>query len=101
MGLLAVGCSSLLFPALAVILTAYRRHYGNHYHPRAYPAPTLSRAGSLWSWMELGRRLPALLLSLRPPDGWVAAGLLTLNMIIVVWSVEEADWAPTPSLWFW
>ncbi len=48
--------------------------------------------------MELGRRLPALLLSLRPPDGWVAAGLLTLNMIIVVWSVEVADWAPTPSL---
>ena len=35
---------------------------------------------------------------LRPPDGWIAAGLLALNMVIVVWSVEVADWAPTPSL---
>ena len=46
----------------------------------------------------LAARLLALLLALRPPDGWIAAGLLTLNMIIVVWSVEVADWAPTPSL---
>ena len=39
-----------------------------------------------------------LLSALRPPDGWISAGLLALNMIIVVWSVEVADWAPTPSL---
>ena len=46
----------------------------------------------------LGHRLLALTLALRPPDGWIAAGLLALNMVIVVWSVEVADWAPTPSL---
>ena len=46
----------------------------------------------------LGHRLLALTLGLRPPDGWIAAGLLALNMVIVVWSVEVADWAPTPSL---
>ena len=66
------------------------------------PAPTLTRpssdAGALWRGQVLADRLWALLLVLRPPDGWVAAGLLTLNMIIVVWSVEVADWAPTPSL---
>ena len=45
-------------------------------------------AGGLW------RRLAII----RPPDGWISAGLLALNMIIVVWSVEVADWAPTPSL---
>ncbi len=44
------------------------------------------------------RRLLSLTLALRPPDGWIAAGLLALNMVIVVWSVEVADWAPTPSL---
>ena len=57
------------------------------------PARLLRRGGGL------GGRLPARLAgALRPPDGWVAAALLTLNMIIVVWSVEAADWAPTPSL---
>ena len=43
-------------------------------------------------------RLLAALVALRPPDGWAAAGLLTLNLTIVVWSVEVADWAPTPPL---
>lgn len=49
-------------------------------------------AGALggWLWRRLG--------IVRPPDGWISAGLLALNMIIVVWSVEVADWAPTPSL---
>ena len=52
------------------------------------------------SWLA---RLPVgliwpMLSALRPPDGWISAGLLALNMIIVVWSVEVADWAPTPSL---
>ena len=46
----------------------------------------------------LGHRLLGLTLALRPPDGWIAAGLLTINMVIVVWSVEVADWAPTPPL---
>jgi len=34
----------------------------------------------------------------RPSDGWIATGLLTLNLIVVLWSVERADWVPTPSL---
>ena len=59
----------------------------------ALPQPT-ARAGPVWGRMGLG----SWLLALRPPDGWVAAGLLTLNMVIVVWSVEAADWAPTPPL---
>ncbi len=37
---------------------------------------------------------------LRPYDGWLAAGLLTLNLMVVVWSVESANWVPTPSLAF-
>ena len=66
------------------------------------PAPTLTQpaptAGSVWPGRALVERLLAFLVAVRPPDGWVAAGLLALNMVIVVWSVEVADWAPTPSL---
>ena len=40
----------------------------------------------------------ALLGRFRPADGWVALILLTLNLCVVVLSVEQADWAPTPSL---
>ena len=46
----------------------------------------------------MSSRLWGLQILLRPPDGWVSSVLLALNMIIVVWSVEVADWAPTPSL---
>ncbi len=46
----------------------------------------------------LGKRALAVAAVLCPPDGWIAASLLALNMVIVVWSVEVADWAPTPSL---
>ena len=46
----------------------------------------------------LYQRLLWVLYVLRPPDGWIAAGLLAVNMVIVVWSVEVADWAPTPAL---
>lgn len=59
--------------------------------PSPEAQPLLSGAGAL-------RWLLSVLTALRPPDGWIAAGLLLLNMIIVVWSVEVADWAPTPSL---
>ena len=31
---------------------------------------------------------------LRPNEGWIAAGLLALNLVVVVLSVEQADWAP-------
>ena len=66
------------------------------------PSPPLTQpspeANPLWSGAGAGRWLLSVLTALRPPDGWVAAGLLLLNMIVVVWSVEVADWAPTPSL---
>ena len=66
------------------------------------PSPPLTQpspgANPTWSGAAAARRLLSVLSALRPPDGWIAAGLLILNMIIVVWSVEEADWAPTPSL---
>ena len=57
-------------------------------------------ADSFWqrAAIALGRRALAAAAVLCPPDGWIAAGLLALNMVIVVWSVEVADWAPTPSL---
>ena len=47
---------------------------------------------------SLGQKLLALLRFLRPADGWLSVFLLALNLIVVVWSVERADWAPTPSL---
>ena len=34
----------------------------------------------------------------RPRDGWATVFLLALNLIVVVWSVERADWVPTPNL---
>ena len=34
----------------------------------------------------------------RPSDGWLAVALLVSNMLVVVFSVEEANWVPTPSL---
>ena len=36
--------------------------------------------------------------TLRPKDGWVAAVLLLFNLLVVVWSVEQADWVTTTSL---
>ena len=36
--------------------------------------------------------------TLRPNDGWVAAMLLVLNLVVVVLSVEQADWVPSPNL---
>ena len=36
--------------------------------------------------------------SLRPKDGWIAATLLIFNLVVVVWSVEQADWVATPNL---
>ena len=37
---------------------------------------------------------------LRPNEGWLAAALLVLNLVVVVLSVEQADWAPSPNLVF-
>ena len=36
--------------------------------------------------------------ALRPKDGWIAAVLLVLNLVVVVWSVEQADWVATTNL---
>ena len=35
---------------------------------------------------------------LRPRYGWLATALLALNVAIVAWSVDRADWVDTPSL---
>jgi len=34
----------------------------------------------------------------RPQDGWLAVGLLVLNLMVVVWAVDHAEWATTPNL---
>ena len=47
---------------------------------------------------ELSGILAAIFRRLQPADGWVALLLLTLNLCTVVLAVEQADWAPTPSL---
>ncbi|MBC8281540.1 MAG: transglutaminase domain-containing protein [Chloroflexi bacterium] len=36
--------------------------------------------------------------TLRPNEGWIAAGLLAINLVVVVLSVERADWVPSPNL---
>ena len=46
----------------------------------------------------LGRYLLAALRYARPSDGWASVFLLALNLMVVVWSVEQADWVPTPNL---
>ena len=46
----------------------------------------------------LGRSLQAGLRYARPSDGWASVVLLALNLMVVVWSVEQADWVPTPNL---
>ena len=46
----------------------------------------------------LGKILLAGLNYFRPADGWATVLLLALNLMVVVWSVEQADWVPTPNL---
>ena len=55
-----------------------------------------ARSGA--SWDSLGRVLLAGIQFFRPRDGWLSLALLALNLMVVVWSVEEADWTPTPDL---
>ena len=43
--------------------------------------------GAVWLWTYT-----------RPADGWATVLLLALNLMVVVWSVERADWVPTPNL---
>ena len=49
---------------------------------------------------RLGQQAFQLNRRLRPYDGWLAAGLLTLNLMVVVWSVQSAEWVPTSNLAF-
>lgn len=69
---------------------------------RSATAPGLDQRqyeeGPNFRGLRLGQHLWAVVVALRPPDGWASAALLALNMVMVVWSVEAADWAPTPSL---
>ena len=49
-------------------------------------------------WDSLGDSLLALARFFRPRDGWLSLALLALNLMVVIWSVEGADWVPTPNL---
>ena len=60
-------------------------------------AETLSSRGG-FSLDSIWEKLFALLQAFRPPDGWLSATLLGLNLMVVVWSVERADWVATPNL---
>ena len=51
-----------------------------------------------FSLQSLGPRSLSLIQTFRPSDGWVTVVLLSLNLLTIVWSVEQADWAPTPNL---
>ena len=42
--------------------------------------------------------LVKLVVVIRPSDGWLATALMLLNLMIVVWSVGEANWVDTPNL---
>ena len=56
------------------------------------PRESKVSAESFWDgigWLER---------TLRPNEGWIAAGLLVLNLMVVVISVERADWVPSPNL---
>ncbi len=36
--------------------------------------------------------------TLRPTEGWIAGILMVINLVVVVQSVEQADWVATPNL---
>ena len=40
----------------------------------------------------------ALFRFMRPEDGWIAFSLLAVNLIVVVWAVDRAEWVSTPTL---
>ena len=47
---------------------------------------------------SLARGLTSLNRLLRPGDGWVSLVLLASNLLVVVWSVQRAEWVASPSL---
>ncbi len=58
----------------------------------------IPRPPSIFSAERLGHSLLTALRYARPADGWASVILLALNLMVVVWSVEQADWVPTPNL---
>ena len=64
------------------------------------PGEGIARRGLALGWdSEAAERMAwGLLGRLMPYDGWMAFGLLAINLCVVVLSVEQADWAPTPNL---
>jgi hypothetical protein len=60
-------------------------------------AETFSTRGG-FSFDSLWEKLFSLIQFFRPPDGWLSVTLLGLNLMVVVGSVERADWVATPNL---
>ena len=46
----------------------------------------------------LGRKSLEVVQAFRPSDGWLAMAMLAVNLMIVVWSVEKAEWVDSPNL---
>ena len=46
----------------------------------------------------IGDGIGSLERTLRPKEGWIAGALLVLNLVVVVVSVEQADWVASPNL---
>ena len=65
---------------------------------RSIPLPGAVREWKVLDSAALGKGLLAVLNYFRPADGWATVLLLGLNLMVVVWSVEQADWVPTPNL---
>ena len=65
---------------------------------RNIPLPGAVREWKGLDTAALGKGLLAALNYFRPADGWATVILLGLNLMVVVWSVEQADWVPTPNL---
>ncbi len=60
----------------------------------ADPVPVSSR----FNGDILGNVFGFLFRTLRPSDGWLSLIFLSLNLVVVVLSVEQADWVPTPTM---
>lgn len=65
---------------------------------RNIPLPGAVREWKGLDSEALGKGLLTVLNYFRPADGWATVFLLGLNLMVVVWSVEQADWVPTPNL---
>lgn len=65
---------------------------------RNIPLPGAFREWKGLDSEALGKGLLSVLNYFRPADGWATVFLLGLNLMVVVWSVEQADWVPTPNL---